>query len=131
MTGAGVSTCPSVNRTCRVQKIIDSCEQLIRKSREKIRKVTRVIGLLVAAIPAVELGKLHYRQLEMEKITALQTEKVPLNGNIKQCRPQFKARMIKFQAYPKDASLCVCVTLWQYLQRTEALRQGTVQEPDY
>ncbi|MPC63705.1 hypothetical protein E2C01_057807 [Portunus trituberculatus] len=49
--------------------------ELLRKSREKIREVARVIGLLVAAIPAVELGKLHYRQLEMAKITALQTEK--------------------------------------------------------
>ncbi|MPC69454.1 hypothetical protein E2C01_063679 [Portunus trituberculatus] len=60
---------------CRVLKITDACEQLIRKSREKIQEVARVIGLLVAAILAVELGKLHFRQLEMEKITALQTEK--------------------------------------------------------
>lgn len=30
-----------------------------------------MIGLLVAAIPAVELGKLHYRHLESAKITAL------------------------------------------------------------
>ncbi|MPC64887.1 hypothetical protein E2C01_059009 [Portunus trituberculatus] len=55
---------------------------------------------------------------------------VPLSGNIKQCRPQFNVRMIKFQAYPKDATLCVCVTLRQYLERTEALKQTTVQEHD-
>ncbi|MPC54450.1 hypothetical protein E2C01_048366 [Portunus trituberculatus] len=56
--------------------------------------------------------------------------KVPLSGNIKQCRPQFNVHMIRFQAYLKDASLCVCVTLRQYLERTEALRQGTVPEHD-
>ncbi|MPC59019.1 hypothetical protein E2C01_053034 [Portunus trituberculatus] len=28
--------------------------------------VAKVIGLLVAAIPAVELGKLHYRRLERD-----------------------------------------------------------------
>ncbi|MPC54449.1 hypothetical protein E2C01_048365 [Portunus trituberculatus] len=57
----GVSKGPSVNQAHRVLKITDACEQLIRKSREKIWEVARVIGLLVAAIPAVELGKLHYR----------------------------------------------------------------------
>ncbi|MPC51744.1 hypothetical protein E2C01_045597 [Portunus trituberculatus] len=101
--------------TYRVLKITDACEQLLRKSREKIQGVARVIGLLVAAIPAVEMGKLHCGQLEMAKITALQTEK----GNFDQ-----------WMAYPKDAALCVCVTLRQYLGRTEALKQGTVQEHD-
>ena len=53
---------------------------------------------------------------------------VPLSGNIKQCRPQFNVRVIKFQAYPKDASLCVYATLRQYLARTRELRQGMGQE---
>lgn len=56
----------------RVFKIVTACRLLINKSHARIREVARVIGLLVAAFPAVELGKLHYRQLEKEKIAALQ-----------------------------------------------------------
>ena len=48
------------------------------KSKVEIWEVARVTGILVAAILAVEQGKLHYRQLEMEKIAALQFE----GGNI-------------------------------------------------
>lgn len=59
----------------RLDKIIRSCSQLLLKTRERIREVARVTGLLVAAIPAVELGKVHYRKLEMEKIAALGSSK--------------------------------------------------------
>ena len=55
----------------RVDKITEACKKLMRRSCAPIREVARVIGLLVAAFPAVNLGKLHYRQLEMEKIVAL------------------------------------------------------------
>ncbi|MPC35590.1 hypothetical protein E2C01_029015 [Portunus trituberculatus] len=41
------------------------------KSKEKIREVTMVTGLLVAATPAGELGRLHYRKLEAAKTAAL------------------------------------------------------------
>lgn len=34
--------------------------------------MARVIGLLVAAIPAVEMGKMHYRRMERAKIKALE-----------------------------------------------------------
>ena len=53
------------------ERILLGCRQLLAKTHDKIREVARVIGLLVAAIPAVELGKLHYRHLESAKITAL------------------------------------------------------------
>ncbi|XP_050693987.1 uncharacterized protein LOC126984394 [Eriocheir sinensis] len=59
----------------RVEKITQSCKELLGKQRVKIREVARVTGLLVAAIPAVELEKLHYRKLETAKIAALQKEK--------------------------------------------------------
>ena len=52
---------------------------------------------------------------------------VPLSGTIKQCRPQFNVRVVKFH-YPKDARLCVCGTLQQYLDSTQELRQGMGQE---
>lgn len=56
----------------RKERILLGCRQLISKTHDRIREVARVIGLLVAAIPAVELGKLHYRNLESAKITALE-----------------------------------------------------------
>lgn len=48
----------------RRERILLGCRQLLSKPHDKIREVARVIGLLVAATPAVDLGKLHYRNLE-------------------------------------------------------------------
>ena len=59
----------------RRQKIVHSCEELFHSDRAKIRNVAKVIGLLVAAIPAVEMGRLHYRKLESAKISALKDAK--------------------------------------------------------
>lgn len=56
----------------RREKIVQSCTRLFHRSRDTIRNVAKVIGYLVAAVPAVEMGKLHYRYLEMAKISALQ-----------------------------------------------------------
>ena len=55
---------------------------------------------------------------------------VQLKGNVKQCRPTFNIRSIKFHAYSRDISLCVCVTLQHYLERTEELRVGLSQQED-
>lgn len=59
----------------RVKKIVESCSSLASRNKAKIREVARVVGMLVAAIPAVELGKLHYRILEKAKIVALKVGK--------------------------------------------------------
>ncbi|MPC81116.1 hypothetical protein E2C01_075717 [Portunus trituberculatus] len=58
-------------QVCRKEQILHGCRQLLAKTCDKIREVAWVIGLLVAAIPAVELGKLHYCHFESAKITAL------------------------------------------------------------
>lgn len=55
----------------RKQKIVQSCRELFSCDRAKIRQVAKVIGSLVAAFPAIEMGKLHYRRLESAKIAAL------------------------------------------------------------
>lgn len=59
----------------RIISLVNSCKQLMNKKKDKIREVARVIGILVAAIPAVEMGKLHYRKLERAKIAALAKER--------------------------------------------------------
>lgn len=55
----------------RLIKIRLGCANLLGQDITSIREVARVIGLLVAAFPAVELGKLHYRKLEAGKIATL------------------------------------------------------------
>ena len=48
-----------------------ACTRLLHCANPTIREVARVIGSLVACFPAIRYGKLHYRNLEMAKITAL------------------------------------------------------------
>ena len=47
------------------------CTDLIHDRKPTIKKVSRVIGKLVAALPATKYGPLHYRSLEQDKIKAL------------------------------------------------------------
>ena len=56
----------------RREKIVQSCTRLCHRRRDTIRNVAKVIGYLVAAVLAVEMGKLQYQYLEMAKILALQ-----------------------------------------------------------
>ena len=55
----------------KVNLIVQECLSLSRTTTEIIRKVARVLGLLVSTFSAVEYGRLHYREIEKEKIKAL------------------------------------------------------------
>ena len=55
----------------KTEKIIRLCEKYITKTRIKIRDLAKLIGNLVAALPAAQYGKMHYRTLEVCKINAL------------------------------------------------------------
>jgi hypothetical protein len=59
----------------KIHKLKASCLQLKNELSCSIRQLAQVIGLLVSCIPAVRFGKLHYRQLEIEKIQALKLHK--------------------------------------------------------
>ena len=48
-----------------------ACTNLLKVVKPSIREVAKVIGKIVAALPASQYGPLHYRQLEIEKIEAL------------------------------------------------------------
>ena len=52
-------------------KIVNLCSSFKKKTSPSIRELASVIGNLVAAMEAVPYGKLHYRQLEKDKILAL------------------------------------------------------------
>lgn len=51
--------------------IIEMCGKLINTPKPIIRDVAKAIGNLVAALPAVKMGPLYFRQIENEKAAAL------------------------------------------------------------
>ena len=51
--------------------LICKCRQVIQDPAPSIRGVAELIGILVSSFTAVEFGRLHYRQLELEKVQAL------------------------------------------------------------
>ena len=59
----------------KVQDIKEACSNLIRDDCPTIRRVAQVIGKLIAAMPAMQYGTLHYRILEKEKIQALKSNR--------------------------------------------------------
>ena len=52
--------------------------KLMTKNISSIREVARVLGLIVSSFSAVEYGQLYYRDIEREKINALEKSKVIL-----------------------------------------------------
>ena len=56
-------------------KVSMACKKLLAKSECSIVEVSKVIGLLVASLPAVQYGQLHYRHLEIDKNIALKIAK--------------------------------------------------------
>lgn len=73
-------TLDSVRMTIRItyDKVLHlqaECQRLLNKSVVKIRDQAKVIGLMVASTPGVELGMLYYRTLENEKIDTLKLSK--------------------------------------------------------
>lgn len=51
--------------------IANECRNLQCKQTAKIREVARVLGLIVSSFSAVDLARLHYRDIEKAKIIAL------------------------------------------------------------
>ena len=52
-------------------KILNACNEAIDKKVIKIRNLAKIIGKIVAALPATKYGNLYYKELEMLKIKAL------------------------------------------------------------
>jgi len=59
----------------KMQTISKECKNLMLKNVSSIREVARVLGLIVSSFSAVEFGLLHYRDIESEKIQALEISK--------------------------------------------------------
>ena len=59
----------------KVAKTKSMCYELLSKQQPTIREIAQVIGVLVSSFPGVQFGSLHYRNLERDKISALQNNK--------------------------------------------------------
>lgn len=65
------------------EKIFHMCVATRGTDKCKIRALARVIGHLVACFPGVQYGKLHYRNMEMEKSRALAHHKGDFNKDMR------------------------------------------------
>ncbi|MPC93505.1 hypothetical protein E2C01_088635 [Portunus trituberculatus] len=121
------SPLPRYAATWDIQPVLRQLQSMHPLYMLSLKDLTLKLVMLMALTQAARVQTLH-----LLTIKGLCIEQdfimVPLSGNIKQCRPQFNVCVIKFQTYPKDASLCVYGTLRQYLARTQELRQGMGQE---
>lgn len=118
---------PRYAATWDVQPVLRRLQSMHPLHTLSLKDLSLKLVMLMALTQAARVQTLHLLTI---KGVCIEQDffMVPLSGNIKQCRPQFNVRVIKFLAYTKDASLCVCETLRQYLDRTRELRQGMGQE---
>ena len=56
-------------------KVKANCQALLPKPNTTITELARLIGMLVSCLPGVQFGKLHHRNLEIEKNLALRKHK--------------------------------------------------------
>ena len=52
-----------------------TCQHLLLKTEMTTRETAQVIGLIVSSLPAVQFGEMYYRNLEKNKVLALQADK--------------------------------------------------------
>ena len=57
----------------KISKTVTCCTELLQTLPPTILQVSRVVGVLISNLPGVEFGQLHYRSLEIDKISALKT----------------------------------------------------------
>lgn len=55
----------------KVTALMEACSKIIDITKPSIRLVARIIGIIVAAFPATQIGPLHYQKLQRAKIRAL------------------------------------------------------------
>ncbi|XP_076065157.1 uncharacterized protein LOC143039186 [Oratosquilla oratoria] len=120
---------PRYTETWNVQPVLKKLKSMYPLHTLTLKDLTFKLVMLMALTQAARIQTLHLLVtygIHMEQDYIL----VQLQGNIKQCRPKFNVLAVKFQAYSRDTSLCVCVTLQHYLTRTEEFRWGLSQNKE-
>ena len=69
----------------KISKTITCCTELLQTLRPTILQVSRVVGVLISNLSGVEFGQLHYRSLEIDKISALKTSGSNYNAVMELC----------------------------------------------
>ncbi|XP_050707606.1 uncharacterized protein LOC126992815 [Eriocheir sinensis] len=117
-------TKPRYTETWDVKPVLQKLRTMYPLKNLSLKEVTLKLVMLMALTQAARVQTLHL--LVLNGITIGDDFiSVPLGGILKQGRPSYNIRRIKFQAYPKDASLCVCETLKCYIKATQEHRQIT------
>ena len=92
-----------------------------------LKELTLKLVMLMALTQAARVQTLHLLMLRNISIGEDDIS-IWLGDNIKQCRPNFNVRVVKFGAYVEDARLCVYVTFKKYLKLTEKIRKEFVND---
>lgn len=66
----------------KCEKLINLGHSILQNKNITIRDVARLVGTMISYLPGVELGQLHYRNLERCRNKALQIHKGNFEGNI-------------------------------------------------
>lgn len=67
----------------KIEKIISKCESVLRNRKiHSIREVAKLIGLLTSSLNAINLGALHLRYLDSDKVRALAISNNDYEGHI-------------------------------------------------
>lgn len=118
---------PRYTATWDVQPVLRELKYMYPLHTLTLRDLTLKLVMLMALTQAARVQTLHLLVTTGISIGE-DFISVRLRGHIKQCRPSFNIRSIKFQAYSRDTSLCVCDTLQHYLARTAELRRDLSRE---
>lgn len=112
-----------------VQPVLRKLKSMYQLQTLTLKDLTLKLVMLMALTQAARVQTL---QLLVKNGIRIKQDSisVQLKGNVKQCRPTFNVRSIKFHAYSRDTSLCVCVTLQHYLARTEELSKELSQSDE-
>lgn len=99
---------PRYTETWDVQPVPKELKPMYPLHTLSLKDLTSKLVMLMALTQAARVQTLHLLVINSIRIEQ-DSISVQLSGNIKQCRPQFNIRTVKFQAYLRDTSLCVCV----------------------
>lgn len=115
---------PRYQDTWDVKPVLTKLKMMEPLETLSLKELTLKLVMLMALTQAARVQTLHL--LVLKNISIMEDSiSICLGGNIKQCRPGFNIQFVRFVAYTKDQSLCVCRTLRTYLGKTEHLREET------
>ncbi len=94
----------------KADRLQNACTKLLQAKSPTIQHAAEVARILVASFPAVPLGRVFYRQLEIDKATALKFHKGDFNATM-QLSPRSKTDLRWFMANIHDSASPVTLVM--------------------